>query len=152
MSWQIWLIIAGICFVIEMATVGFLVFWFGIGALLAMIISLIFPDNIILQISVFVVSSTLLLFLTKPIVNKLTKKDKKVVTNAYSIIGKKGIVTQDINPTVGIGQIRVAGEVWSAKTEDGEIIKKGTNIEIVKLDGVKAVVEKTSNSSNIFIK
>lgn len=152
MSWQIWLIIAGICFVIEMATVGFLVFWFGIGALIAMIISLIFPDNIILQISVFVVSSTLLLFLTKPIVNKLTKKDKKVVTNAYSIIGKKGIVTQDINPTVGIGQIRVAGEVWSAKTEDGEIIKKGTNIEIVKLDGVKAVVEKTSNSSNIFIK
>jgi membrane protein implicated in regulation of membrane protease activity len=33
--WQIWLIISGICFVIEIATVGFFVFWFGIGALFA---------------------------------------------------------------------------------------------------------------------
>ena len=49
--WHIWLIIAGVCFIIEMMTVGFLVFWFGIGALLTMIVSLIFPDNIIFRLS-----------------------------------------------------------------------------------------------------
>ena len=32
--WQIWLIIAGICLIIEIMTVGFLIFWFAIGALL----------------------------------------------------------------------------------------------------------------------
>ena len=142
--WHIWLIIAGVCFVIEMMTVGFLVFWFGVGALLTMIVSLIFPDNILLQTSIFVVSSTLLIFLTKPLVKRLSKSDKKVATNAYSVIGKKGIVTQDINETHGVGQIKVASEVWSAKTSDGSIIEKGTQIEVINIDGVKAVVEPVS--------
>lgn len=147
--WHIWLIIAGVCFIIEMMTVGFFVFWFGIGALLTMIVSLIFPDNLILQATTFVISSTLLIFLTKPLVNKLQKSDKKVATNAYSVIGKKGIVTQDINETHGVGQIKVAGEVWSAKTTDGSTIEKGTQIEVIKIDGVKAVVEPVTTSSAI---
>ena len=150
--WHIWLIIAGVCFVIEMMTVGFLVFWFGIGALLTMIVSLIFPDNIVLQTTVFVVSSTSLIFLTKPLAKKLAKSGKKVATNAYSVIGKKGIVIQDINETHGVGQIKVAGEVWSAKTSDGSTIEKGTQIEVIKIDGVKAVVEPTAVATNIFAK
>ena len=150
--WHIWLIIAGVCFIIEMMTVSFLVFWFGIGALITMIVSFIFPDNLIIQTSVFVVSSTLLIFLTKPLVKKLSKSDKKVVTNAYSIIGKKGIVTQDINETHGVGQIKVSGEVWSAKTTDGSIIEKGSQIEVIQIDGVKAVVEPTSIVSEVLTK
>ena len=147
--WHIWLIIAGVCFVIEMMTVGFLVFWFGIGALLTMLVSLIFPNNLILQTTVFVISSTFLIFLTKPLVKKLAKSEKKVATNAYSIIGKKGIVTQDINVTHGIGQIKVAGEVWSAKTTDGSTIEKGTPIEVIKIDGVKAVVEPSTVTTEV---
>lgn len=143
--WHIWLIIAGICFIIEMITTGFLVFWFGLGALITMLVSLICPDNLILQSSVFVVSSTLLVFCTKPFVKKFTKKDSNMVTNAYSIIGKKGIVTQDINPTFGIGQIKVSGEVWSAKTSDGSTIEKGSEIKITEIDGVKAVVTTINN-------
>ena len=117
-----------------------------------MIISLIFPKNIFLQLSVFVIGSTLLIFLTKPLVARLTRKDKNVATNAFSIIGKKGIVLQDINETFGVGQIKVAGEVWSAKTTDGGIIEKGTQVEVIQIDGVKAVVEPVSVSTNIFIK
>lgn len=139
--WQMWLIIAGVCFIIEMATVGFFVFWFGIGALISMIVSIFSPGNILLQSIIFVVSSVILLLLTKPLVNKFTKKDKKIETNAFSIIGKKGIVVQDINPTFGVGQIKVASEVWSAKTTDESTIKKGTQIEVKQIDGVKAVVE-----------
>lgn len=145
--WHIWLIVAGVCFIIEMITVGFFVFWFGIGALLTMLVSILFPDNIILQCTVFVISSTILVFLTKPFVDKFTKKDKKVVTNAFSIIGKKGIVTQDINETHGIGQIKIAGETWSAKTLDGSIIEKGNQIEVTNIDGVKAVVVLSSVTS-----
>lgn len=139
--WQFWLIVSGICFVLEMATVGFLVFWFGIGALFALITSLI-TDNIIIQTTVFILSSTLLLFLTKPFVKKLTNKDK-LQTNAYSIIGKTGIVTREINSKKGIGQIKVESEIWSAKTEvDNDIIiPEGTEVEIIELDGVKAVVK-----------
>jgi len=93
--WQIWLIISGLFFILEMLTVGFLVFWFAIGALFAMITSF-FTESIIIQTVVFLISSTALLFLTKPFVKKISGNDT-VQTNAYSIIGKKGIVVKEIN-------------------------------------------------------
>ena len=138
--WQFWIILAGIFFIIEMATIGFLVFWFGIGALIAMIVSL-FTTNIAIQTTVFVLSSTVLLFFTRPFVNKFTKKDSEVQTNDYSIIGKRGIVIKDIDPIRGKGQIQVGTEIWSAKSFDDRKIEKGLEVEILEIDGVKAVVK-----------
>lgn len=128
---------------------GFFVFWFGVGALISMVVSLFCPDNILLQAIVFLVSSVILLFLTKPLVDRFTRKDKKVETNAYSIIGKKGLVVQDINNTLGVGQIKIANEVWSAKTENDTVIEKGAEVNIIKIDGVKALVEPISINSEI---
>jgi membrane protein implicated in regulation of membrane protease activity len=142
--WVFWLIAAGVFFVIEMATIGFLVFWLGIGALLAMVTSFI-TDNIIIQFVVFLVSSTLLLIFTKPLVNKFIKIPKEVKTNAYSIIGKKGIVIAPINNIEGNGQIKIDGEVWSAKSYNDENIPKNSEVEIVEIDGVRAVVKLVSN-------
>lgn len=136
--WQFWLIVAGICLVIEIATVGFLVFWFGIGALFAMITSF-FTDNLIIQTVVFILSSTVLLFFTRPFVNKFSPKEK-VKTNAFSIIGKKGIVTQTINPITGEGQVKIGSEVWSAKSSEDIKIEKGLEVEVLDIDGVKAIV------------
>lgn len=128
---------------------GFFVFWFGVGALISMIVSLFCPGNILLQAIVFLVSSVILLFLTKPLVDRFTRKDKKTQTNAYSIIGKKALVIQDINNTLGVGQIKIANEVWSAKTADDTVIEKGAEVNIVRIDGVKAVVEPIVINSEI---
>lgn len=136
--WQLWLVVAGIFFILEIATVGFLIFWFGIGALIALIVSL-FTSNVILQTTVFVLSSGLLVFLTRPFVNKFAKTDK-VETNAFSIIGKTGLVIKDIDPLHDVGQIKVDGEIWSAKSENETQIEKGTQIEVCAINGVKAVV------------
>ena len=141
--WQFWLIAAGIFFIIEIATVGFLVFWFGIGALIAMVVS-IFVPNVYIQALVFIVSSTLLIFFTKPFVNKFVNKEKTIATNAYSIIGRSGIVTKEINELKGTGQVKIGGETWSAKTLSEETIPENTEIEVVKIDGVKAIVQKVS--------
>lgn len=146
--WQIWLIAAGIFFIFEMITVGFLIFWLGIGAILAMIVSL-FTNNIVIQTAVFVVSSTILIFATKPLVSRFTKNDKKVSTNVYSIIGKKGIVTEDINIIEGTGQIKVNGEVWSAICNGNSTISSGTEIEVKEIRGVKALVEPINSNINI---
>ena len=70
--WQIWLIISGVCLIVEIMTVGFLVFWLAIGALFAMITSF-FTDNIFIQTLVFVITSTLFILATRPIVKKFTK-------------------------------------------------------------------------------
>ncbi len=144
--WYIWLILAGIFAVAEIATPGFLVIWLSCGSLCGMITSF-FTDNIIVQTAVFVVSSTIFIFLTRPLAKKLSKKDKDVVTNAFSIVGKKALVTQEINSTLGTGQIKVSGENWSAKCENEEIIPKDTEVFILAIDGVKAVVSCKSTNS-----
>ena len=138
--WVFWLIAAGIFFIIEMATIGFLVFWLGIGALLAMVTSFI-TDSILIQSIVFIISSTVLLIFTRPLVDKFIKVPKEVKTNAYSIIGKKGIVISKINNIEGVGQIKIDGDVWSAKSATDEDIPENTEVEIVEIDGVKAVVK-----------
>ena len=143
--WQTWLIVSGICFVIEMITTGFLIFWAAIGALFAMITSF-FTDNLIIQVAVFVISSSLLILFTKPFVKKILNDKDTVATNAYSIIGKSGLVTQEINPTLGTGQVKIGTETWSAKCNEQEVIEKGTNVEIISIDGVKVVVSKKANT------
>ena len=136
--WQIWLIIAGVCLVIEIMTTGFLVFWLAIGALISMIVSL-FTDSILNQTAVFVISSAILIFATKPFVKKFAKT-KDVKTNAFSIIGQNGIVTKEIDSINAKGQVKIDGETWSAVGKDDMDIPKGTEVEVLEIKGVKAVV------------
>lgn len=138
--WKIWLVLSGIFIIIEIINVSFFIFWFAIGALIAMIVSL-FINNLVLQIAIFIISSTILLFVTKPFVKKVLGKDINVKTNAYSIEGKVGKVTVAIDPIEGKGQIKINGEKWSAKSEDNEVIPVDTEVTIEKIDGVKAIVK-----------
>lgn len=138
--WQFWLIAAGVFFIVEMITVGFLVFWFGIGALLAMIVSF-FTSNVIIQATVFIVSSTLLIFATKPFVKRFVKNNDTAPTNVYSIIGKRGKVTEEIDNIQGTGIVKVAGEEWSAICNGNTTIPKGTEVEVLEVRGVKVLVE-----------
>lgn len=137
--WQIWLILAGIFFITEMATVGFLIFWFGVGALIAMISSF-FIQNVIIQTTIFIISSTFLLFITKPFVKKFIDV-KTTKTNAFSIIGKKALVIKEINPMQSTGLIKLNGEIWSAESENNETISEGDEVEILEINGVKAIVK-----------
>ena len=142
--WYIWLIMAGIFLIAEIITVGFLIFWLSIGSLFAMITSL-FTDNLVIQTAVFVISSTILIFVKKPFVKKFATNKNPIKTNVYSIIGKNGIVTQDINPIEAVGQIKISGEVWSAISQDNQIIPKDTKIRVLEIKGVKAIVEPVLN-------
>ena len=146
--WQIWLIIAGIFFIGEIATVGFLIFWFAIGSLVAMVASF-FIDSIIIQTTIFVISSTILIFSTKPFVKKFVDV-KKTNTNAFSIIGKNALVIKEINPIQAQGQIKINGEIWSAESDNNKIIPEGSEVEILQIRGVKTIVKtiKATEKSN----
>ena len=137
--WKIWLIISGICLIVESFTLGFFVFWFSIGAICALITSL-FTTNIIIQSTVFVITSTLLLLLTKPLIKKFVKTPKTKPTNVYSIIGKEGIVLETIDSINGTGKVKVNGELWSAISDSN--IEKNEKIKVISVNGVKLKVEK----------
>lgn len=66
---------------------------------------------------------------------------KKTNTNVYSIIGKKALVIKTIDPIHSVGQIKLNGEVWTAESENNEIIEEGSKVEIQEIKGVKAIVK-----------
>ena len=136
--WKFWVIASGLFLILESITTGFLVFWFAIGSVIAMIVSF-FTENIIIQSTTFIISSTILIFATRKFVNIFLKQDKP--NNVNSFVGKVGKVTIDIIPIDNTGQIKVGGEIWSAISENDENIKKDTEVIITKICGVKAVVK-----------
>ena len=136
--WQYWLIAAGVFFIGEIVTVGFLLFWCGIASLFAMVVSF-FTSNIIIQMTVFIISSVILILATKPFVKKFMEKEI-LITNAFSLIGKKALVIQEIDTIKGTGQIKIGGETWSAQCEDETIIPVDAEVKVLKIEGVKAIV------------
>ena len=138
--WAIWLILCGIFLLIEIFNFSFLLIWPGIGSFLAFIANIL-GASIELQIAVFAISTTLMILFMKPLVQKLFKsKDTKMNNNA--IIGKKGIVIKEINTLNETGQVKVAGELWSAITLDNKNIDINENVRVIKVEGVKLVVTK----------
>ena len=134
--WKIWLIIAGIFLIIESATTGFLVFWFSVGALIALVSSF-FIESIITQTSIFLVASTILIFATRKFCNKFLNNNAPETIN--TIVGKIGKVTVDIDPINAVGQVKISGETWSASAETP--IAAGSEIIVEKVEGVKAIVK-----------
>ena len=139
MAWYIWLILAGIFLIFEIFTIGFLVFWLAISALITMLVSF-FTHNIIIQTSVFVITSTILILSTRPLIKKFGLKNT-VPTNYKSIIGKKGMVIEDIDNIQGTGLVKINGETWSALSNNEDVlIKKDAEVEIIRIKGVKVIV------------
>ncbi len=81
--WKIWLILAGVFLILETITTGFLVFWFSIGSLIAMCVSF-FIDSVIAQTTVFVISSTILIFATRKFCDKFSKEKNNNIVNSIS--------------------------------------------------------------------
>jgi len=140
--WAIWLILSGVFFLAEIFTISFLLFWPGIGAFLAFLISLIAPENIVLQVAVFAISTIALTIFTKPLIKKLFKDKDNTSMNNSAVIGKKGIIVKELDSS-NSGQVKVNGELWSAiKPEDAKDIKVGESVIIEKVEGVKLLVRK----------
>lgn len=136
----VWLSVAVVLAIVEISTTQLVSLWFVLGAAVTAVCSATFLKNqLIWQIIIFLFISAVLLLLTRPFVKKLKTNDG-VRTNSDRNIGKIALVTSDINPDNGTGQVRVGSEKWSAKTIDGSVIKEGTNVKVVAIEGVKLIV------------
>lgn len=60
-----------------------------------------------------------------------------------TIVGEKCVVTETIDNFAGCGQVRVKGQLWSARgLFDDDIFEQGENLRIVAIEGVRAVCKK----------
>ena len=141
MNWAAitWLAIMVVLLIVEAACPFHLVsIWFAAGALVAMIISML-GGELWLQIIAFCIVSGALLAGLWPFIRKflnphLTK------TNVDSIIGTEGIVTADIDNLNAVGQVKLGGMEWTARSTSGANIPTGTRIRVDRIEGVKAFV------------
>ena len=140
MDWIFWLVLVIILSFVEVATVNLVSIWFVASGIVAMILSF-FIEDIAIVSTIFAILGIVLLIITRPIVNKLKSKDK-VKTNLDRIIGEDAIVTQDIVKNE-VGEVKVDGKRWSAISKN--ICLKGDIVKILRIDGVKLVVEKESD-------
>ncbi len=123
--------------IVEVATVNLTTIWFVASAIIALIVSL-FTDNLLIQIGTFTILGIVFLVLTKPFLNKWIHVDK-LQNNLERLIGMKGIVTQEITPTIA-GEVKVDGKLWTAVSK--ERLNKGDVVNILQVNSVKLIVEK----------
>ncbi len=138
MSWPIvWVVVAIVMAIIEAISLGLTTIWFAAGALITIVFAMLGVSYYV-QIVIFLASSFILLVLTRPIIKKYLKVGE-VKTNVDSLIGKRCIVTSDITEHK-FGQAKLAGQVWTAKSQTQETILAGEEVKVVAVEGVKLVV------------
>jgi membrane protein implicated in regulation of membrane protease activity len=125
-----WLIIGVMLFFLEMAVPGFILVFFGFGALMTALAAWLTPISIAWQLALFICTSLLsLLGLRKSIQNKFfapTSKDGEADEDVMRAVpGDKGVVSVTIAPPAE-GRIKYSGTSWRAsadeKIDEGEIV------------------------------
>lgn len=137
---MIWFTVFIIALGFELMTTALISIWFAIGALFA-IGAYSFGASMLVQSIIFITVSVMALVLTKPYVEKrlLPKKDVSK-TNVDALVGQKCYVTSDISNVKATGEVRLNGNVWSARSLHDQEIPEGKLVVVEKIEGVKVIV------------
>lgn len=136
-AWAIAFVFFIVC---EIATSTALIsIWLGIGALISMFCA-IAGCGFTVQLIVFVVSSAVMLLVTRPLAKKL--QGKKIDTNYELNVGQSAVVIEDIDNEYGKGRVKLNGVNWEARSEDNSKIPADTIVTVVKVEGAKLIVKK----------
>ena len=132
-----WLCLIVLLIIVEIASFNLITIWFAIGALGAFITTY-FTDNVITQLVVFTLVTTILLIFTRPLVKRYIGFIPQKI-NLDAVVNKDGVVTKEITNNE-YGRVKVEGREWTAKATGK--IKVGVKVEVLAIEGVKLVVRK----------
>jgi membrane protein implicated in regulation of membrane protease activity/transcriptional regulator with XRE-family HTH domain len=140
MATTIWIAAIIIFGVAEAATAGLTSIWFVLGGV-AGLIAAVCGGPVWLQVGLFFAVSIAALAFTRPLVVKLMKKDIKP-TNADRVLNNVGRVTERIDNALPSGSVYIDGKTWTARSADGEVIEPDAAVRILRMEGVKLIVQK----------
>ena len=141
----IWLVAAVFFLIVEAATPSLVSIWFALGAFAALIAAF-FGAQLWIQIIIFLIVSAAALVATRPLAKKYLDK-KHIPTNADMVIGKEGIVTEEIDNLNAHGAVSCQGKVWTARSLDEKVLAEGTKIKVHAIEGVKLIVTPAEDSA-----
>jgi membrane protein implicated in regulation of membrane protease activity len=138
-AWAIWLSLAFLLAVAEILSLDLVLIMLAVGALAGAGVAVIAPDLWWLQILVASAVSVGTLLLLRPTLIEKVRRMPGYRSSTDTMVGSSGTAMSEI--THDGGEIKVAGQSWTARTMiAGEVIDKGTEIEVYEIDGAIAVV------------
>ena len=133
----IWIIVGAGLLVAELLTTSLMFASLALGAFVAATVAG-FSGSTIWQAVAFALVSVGAMVGLRPLVAKrFSTRSDQHSTNTLALIGAVG---KTITPvTTDSGQVKIRGEVWSARTDSGEIAQD-VNAKVKSIDGVTLIV------------
>ena len=139
-DWLLWLILAVVFGVGEIATLGFFLAPFAGGAAVAAVASAA-GVPFVGTLAVFLVISVVLLAALRPLARSHRRMPPQIRTGTAALVGKSATVLERIANSEGVGCVRIDGEVWTARAfMEDETFEAGTRVQVVEIRGATALV------------
>ena len=135
--WLLWILLAAFFMVAEIFTLGFVLFWFGIGAAAAAAVGYA-GLGFGWQVMAFAVVSVALTAASRTIFSSYFGHDEGHTQKMgmESLPGQIGTVTAPSKGALNEAAVKVYGSVWTAFPADGETeFAEGQKVEVVEVRG-----------------
>jgi membrane protein implicated in regulation of membrane protease activity len=150
--WILWCILGAILIVAEVFTSGFVLLWFGIGALAAAFAGIVGINSLALQFVIFALVSIGLTLASRTIfVNYFSRErtGESLRTGVDSLPGKIGTVVSSSRGALQEGAVKVFGSTWTAYPADGESpLEAGERVRVESVEGASIYVRRIDEGSD----
>lgn len=143
-TWILWSVLGVVLIIAEVFTLGFVLLWFGVGALAAALVGYL-GFGVGLQFLTFAVVSIILTALSRTIFANYYShnEENKFKTGSDSLPGQIGTVTSASAGALQSGEVKVFGSTWRAFPEAGEPpLVEGEKVEVVSVSGASIYVRR----------
>ena len=144
--WVLWSILGAILIVAEIFTSGFVLLWFGIGALAAAFLGFIGVDSLVVQFMVFAVVSIALTAASRTIfLNYFSREEsgESLRSGVDALPGKIGTVVSSSTGALQEGAVKVFGSTWTAYPAVGEgPLEAGERVCVESVEGASIYVRR----------
>lgn len=137
-GWAIWMIVAAALAGVEVFSLTFLFGPLAVAALLAALVAGLGLGPVF-QIAVFAVASIASLAVLRPIAIAHVRTAIPARTGTAALVGQTAVVLEPVDANGG--QIKLGGEVWSARSYDGDrVFEPGQRVSVLEIRGATALI------------
>src|SRR6266545_6674592 len=144
--WIFWAVLGAILIIAEVFTTGFVLLWFGIGALAAGLAGLVGVHSIVLQFLIFAIVSIGLTAASRTIFVNYFAREKSggdLKSGVEGLPGKMGTVVSSSRGALNEGAVKVYGSTWTAYPADGEEpLEAGDRVVVERIQGASIYVRR----------
>ena len=144
--WVLWCILGAILIVAEIFTSGFVLFWFGIGALAAAFAGFIGIDSLVIQFLIFAGVSSALTAASRTIFVNYFSRERtgdSLRSGVDAMPGKIGTVVSSSKGALNEGAVKVFGSTWTAYPAPGEApLEAGERVSVERIEGASIYVRR----------